>query len=106
MWERVREIFRGPRGSTVHAESYAESESSVHMDDSYGHCLCCGGSWAVKRPHWTFYSDAGMGPVCEECYDELSPEERLPYYVKLWESWGSPEDVDFSLIRQGIGLEG
>ena len=87
-------------GSTV----YARSTGYSTKDNGFSGCLRCGGSWAVKRPHWTWYSDAGMGPICEECYDELSPEERLPYYVKLWESWGSPEDVDFSLIRQGIGL--
>jgi len=101
-------MFRGPRGS-IYEETRAESTpaywSPRKHSDGYGRCLHCGGSWAIKRPHWTWYSDAAMGPLCEECYDELSPEERLPYYVKLWESWGSPEDVDFSLIRQGIGLE-
>jgi hypothetical protein len=75
----------------------------------FGKCAHCGGSWAVKSPHWTWYSSAAIGPICEECYEKLSPEERWPYYEALlseWENWGEKlSDEEITIIKQSIGLE-
>ncbi len=46
-----------------------------------------------------------MFPLCEECYQKLSPQERYDYCVKLWDSWGQPADkVDFNIITRNVGL--
>ncbi len=28
-----------------------------------------------------------MFPLCERCWSGLSPEERLPHYRTMWQSW-------------------
>ena len=114
VFRRVKELLG--IGSTPQSESKAYySSSTVYREgvlppisgrnDGYGYCLRCEGSWADKQPHWTWYSSQAMGPLCEECYDSLTPEERWPYYLKLWEIWGSPADVDLGIIKRAIGLE-
>ena len=103
-FDSLRRRFLGPVGSEAYSGSKAFATPAT-SEAGYGTCLHCGGSWAHRRPHWTFYSHAGMGPLCEECYDSMTPEERWPYYLQLWENWGSPGDVDLDLIKQGIGLE-
>lgn len=38
--------------------------------------------------HSTPYNVAsGCFPLCEACWSELSPDERLPYYRQLWQRW-------------------
>lgn len=38
--------------------------------------------------HSTMYIDSrGCFPLCEGCWAKLTPEQRLPYYRKLWKSW-------------------
>lgn len=38
--------------------------------------------------HSTNYKDgSGCFPLCEGCWTALSPQERLPYYRRLWDRW-------------------
>lgn len=51
-------------------------------------CRRCRTSWRFVKGHVTMTS-AGSGcfPLCEACWAELSPKERLPYYRSLFEQW-------------------
>lgn len=60
----------------------------------YGFCYCCGRTWNVCNEHVTNYQSnhgrlvtRGCFPLCERCWQELTIEERLPYYEKLWDGW-------------------
>lgn len=53
-----------------------------------GSCGRCHTTWTFVCEHDTPYSDdSGCFPLCEKCWAELTPEQRLPYYRRLWESW-------------------
>lgn len=54
----------------------------------HGKCLRCHRSWALCLGHSTIYSaHIGIFALCEECWAELSIEERIPYYKKCWNGW-------------------
>lgn len=54
----------------------------------YGACLRCGMSWRVTKHHSTNVTErSGMFSLCESCWKDLTPQDRLPYYRKLYESW-------------------
>ena len=66
-------------------------------------CLRCSTNWAEVEGHITYYEPSaipgnegsftpggqGCFPLCELCWSELSPTERLPFYRKLWAIWMS-----------------
>jgi hypothetical protein len=48
----------------------------------YGGCTRCGDTWNWKAEHVTeFERGRGCFPLCEECWQSLTPEQRLPYYM-------------------------
>lgn len=58
------------------------------MAPGYGDCLRCHTAWAFVKGHSTSYTEtSGCFPLCEACWSELTPEERLPYYRLLWNRW-------------------
>lgn len=61
----------------------------------YGGCFSCGDTWDWAEVHSTSYGDEGRAcfPLCETCWQKLTPETRLPYYSMLvgrWISQGGP----------------
>jgi hypothetical protein len=63
---------------------------SIIVYPSYGGCFRCLRQWKIVAPHHTMYSDsAGCFPLCGECWRELTPETRLPFYRKLYNQWAS-----------------
>ena len=56
---------------------------------AFGSCYKCGASWKYVEGHITDYGSEGMGcfPLCESCWMQLTPQERLPYYRQLWVKW-------------------
>lgn len=62
---------------------------SHFLAPGYGHCGRCKTNWHYCHGHSTEVADTGSGmfPLCELCWKELSPEERLPYYKAVFESW-------------------
>ena len=55
---------------------------------SFGSCNRCFESWAYVRGHATSYTESmGCFPLCEDCWEVLTPEERLPYYRRMWKGW-------------------
>lgn len=56
----------------------------------FGSCGRCDRPWSVCECHTTNYSGSGYGgcfPLCEECWSELTPQTRLPYYRDLVDWW-------------------
>ena len=59
----------------------------------YGHCGRCKRKWKFVHGHVTDYQiGSGCFPLCENCWEELSPEQRVPYYIKLVELWMKYDD--------------
>jgi hypothetical protein len=71
----------------------------------YSYCGKCGITWKFVKGHSTNYTNSrGCFPLCEHCWELLTPEERLPYYKDLWDSWhgwGKP-DVEWKTIKEAV----
>jgi hypothetical protein len=73
-------------------------------------CHRCQTTWYFVKGHSTRWTDErghrhGTFPLCEKCWSELTPTERLPYYKELWDEWmQQAPDVcpDFALIAQAV----
>jgi len=54
----------------------------------YGRCVRCHLPWNYCTGHRTQYEErCGCSPLCKDCWNELNPEERLPYYRALVDRW-------------------
>lgn len=54
----------------------------------YSWCYRCGMPWRVTKHHETWVTEgSGIFPLCESCWKELTPQDRLPYYRRLYDSW-------------------
>ncbi len=54
----------------------------------YSACGRCGMPLNVTKHHSTDVNESGgMFPLCEKCWNDLTPQDRLPYYKKLYDSW-------------------
>lgn len=63
---------------------------SIIAYPGYSGCLRCWRRWVTVKHHETMYSEsAGCFPLCQECWQELTPETRLPFYRKLYRQWAS-----------------
>ena len=55
---------------------------------SYSACGHCGRPWKIVDGHATPYKPSyGCFPLCEDCWGELTIDERLPYYDDLVDRW-------------------
>ena len=85
-------------------------KNSVGYTKGYSGCSRCGDRWNWKEKHVVPCGGAsGMFPLCEECYQECSPEERYHYCRELgkeWQQkWGrSIDDTDWDIVREHIGI--
>jgi len=54
----------------------------------YSRCYRCKTPWYLADRHDTTYIiGRGLCPLCKKCWAELTPEQRLPFYRKLLQSW-------------------
>ncbi len=68
---------------------------SQRLAPGYSWCFRCETPWLFVKGHDTKYSpDRACFPLCEKCWGELTPDERLPYYRQLWEHWKDVSSVD------------
>lgn len=52
------------------------------------HCYRCRTTWDFVAHHSTMYRDgSGLFALCEGCWAELTPEQRLPFYFVLHQEW-------------------
>lgn len=69
-------------------ERLSQASASKAAHPGYGQCGRCFLAWPDTKGHTTEYSESGgCFPLCEDCWTELTPKERLPYYRQLWLSW-------------------
>src|SRR3990167_680068 len=70
----------------------------------FGACERCGMSWAIVNGHATYVAGGfGIFPLCLECKLELSPEERLPYYLALYKRWPTMQShYSIDELTQGV----
>jgi hypothetical protein len=55
---------------------------------TYGSCYRCGRTWNVTKYHTTRYTHGiSCFPLCEACWRELTPTQRIPYYFTLFKKW-------------------
>jgi hypothetical protein len=77
-----------------------------------GYCWCyaCGTAWKFVDGHVTHYTERdemgrGCFPLCEKCWGERTPEQRLPFYRRLWELWngdGHTTEDEWVAIRSAV----
>lgn len=70
----------------------------------YGSCYRCGMPWKFTEHHTTYYSNGrGCFPLCEQCWGELTPEQRLPFYERLLHDWHAERAVEGGQAEAIIG---
>jgi hypothetical protein len=76
---------------------------SQWLTPTYGWCGACKTTWPFVSGHSTQYDRLwGMFPLCEKCWSERTPVERLPYYRALFERWDDPTLVDWDGIERAV----
>src|SRR4051794_25908270 len=74
----------------------------------YSSCYRCGMPWKFTEGHATFHSGGhACFPLCESCWAELTPDERLPFYERLIDDWngkyGCPVEPETAqAIREAV----
>ncbi len=82
---RVTRFKQKPEPETV---SYIPQYLKSIPASAFSACGRCETSWKYTEGHTTYYSEtSGMFPLCESCWQQLTPSERLPYYKKLYNDW-------------------
>lgn len=77
------------------------------ISPGYSACVRCGMPWHVTKSHNTLVTEwRGMFPLCESCWKELTPQDRLPHYRKLYESWlkTEPETLPDGTPYKGLDM--
>lgn len=78
---------------------------------NYSYCRRCHVIWSSAKPHATnFRRGGGCFSLCEWCWEQLTPEQRLPYYeiiILNWESMAykpisEEEKEDYTAIRKAV----
>lgn len=61
-------------------------------------CGLCGFPWYFVEHHNTLITKTmSCFPLCVNCWPELTVDQRIPFYRRLWESWrDGPGGVDIS----------
>lgn len=83
---------------------------SQFVDLSHSYCYRCWITWTFVREHTTWYryidghKDTGCFALCEHCWKELTPIQRLPFYRMLFERWNTlgRKDVEWEEIDKAV----
>lgn len=96
--------------------------------EGYSECHRCGNTWNWKEGHTTYFEDErtleqhdaedqasvarervserrGMFPMCEECYQVSSPEERFKYHKELLDQWMENDALTAHSQRNGMSVQ-
>ena len=75
----------------------------------YGGCNRCGDTWNWKEAQGVPYGvGRGCFPLCRQCYMELSPEERFPYYeahLRKHHEFLDWDKVDLEYVKEVTKLD-
>lgn len=76
------------------------------LTPGYSCCHRCERPWSIAEHHSTRYTEnRGCFPLCELCWQELEPKDRLPYYRELyneWQHWSIEEDETWKNIKEAV----
>ena len=118
-----RSLFLGAI-STLFASSSAKASGwrigriSHFLTPGFGWCGRCLTTWKFVEGHATYFlwcdevrnprdASSGMFPLCEQCWSDLTPAERLPYYRELNMMWARDGDaLPDTMIERSVLLEG
>jgi hypothetical protein len=91
------------------------------LSPGIGYCYRCKRPWRIDHRWGTPYHETryeydnerrGCFPLCESCWTSLTPETRLPYYRRLYESWVAQTPsgyekyvVDWPTLREAVLTE-
>ena len=77
--------------SNLNCEEFQYYQAYIErlMAPEYSTCGKCKRPWKFVEHHSTSISKTNSCfPLCESCWQELqTPENRLPYYRKMWLKW-------------------
>ena len=70
----------------------------------YSHCGKCRTNWMFVDGHSTTVpgTGGGMFPLCEQCWGELTPEQRLPYYRAVYNGWGDHQPFTWAQLESAV----
>lgn len=72
----------------------------------YSGCRRCGDTWNWKERHATPYAEGySMFPLCQECWEQLDPAGRMPFYMRLVDDWAALDlhiEAELRIIREGV----
>jgi len=74
---------------------------------TYSACGRCGMPWRVTKHHSTNVTGgSGLFLLCESCWKDMTPQDRLPHYRKLYESWlkNMPETLPDGTAYKGLNM--
>lgn len=73
---------------------------------NYARCGRCHLPWWISGYHVTDFTETrGCFPLCNNCWYDLVPRQRLPYYRKLFEQWSLnfPESQEtWELMKRAV----
>jgi hypothetical protein len=101
----MREAIFTPRENLTHLDLDRIIQQGKELQKKFpssGWCGRCKWPWAAIEEHATPYAPGRMlFPLCETCWAQLTPEQRLPYYRGLYNCWTTnsgilDEKFDFS----------
>ncbi len=71
-------------------------------------CKRCGGTYQPAQMHITWVGAIGVTALCQSCFQQIKPEERVPFYKKLRKVWGesgSADEINWPLMLEAILAE-
>jgi hypothetical protein len=84
--QRISRSYPGAKQPLQERIRLGASERSMCPNNSF--CYRCGRPWCAAQGHDTQYTEgSACFPLCEECWLELTPKERLPFYRHLVDDW-------------------
>jgi hypothetical protein len=95
-------------------KSHADPRSGImtqHLAPGYSACGRCRTAWKFVKGHSTILGNGdGMFPLCEMCWADFTPEQRLPFYYVLfcqweWDAAGQPFDYQWEDIERAVLTE-
>ena len=72
----------------------------------YGRCGRCDRPWNIAEHHSTMITENwGVFPLCEPCWEELTPKTRLPYYKELFYRWPLGKNYTWEDVEKAVAEE-
>lgn len=72
------------------------------LSPGFSFCFRCERPWRFVEGHVTNYTTTcGCFPLCEDCWQALTVDERLPYYDRLCDGWRA-SSTDRDQIRTAV----